>query len=68
MDLKEANEIYTSQRLPQVPDTLVTGGGVPSVTFKEPVSSTPCLKLHPLTVDLSGSPAVEHLTGRQRMS
>ena len=53
MDLKEADEIYNSQRLPQVPDTLVAGGDMPSVTFTEPVSSTPCLRLHPPTVDLS---------------
>ena len=54
MDLREANEIYNSQRLPQVPNTPVAGGGVPSVTFKEPVSSTPCVRLHPTTVELSG--------------
>ena len=54
MDLKEADEVYNSQRLPQVPDTPVAGGGVPSVTFKEPVSSTPHVRLHPTTVDLSG--------------
>ena len=54
MDLKEADEIYNSQRLPQVPDTLVAGGDMPSVTFKEPVSSTPRVRLHPSIVDLSG--------------
>ena len=54
VDLKEADEIYNSQRLPQVPDTLVAGGDMPSVTFKEPVSSTPHVRLHPSTVDLSG--------------
>ena len=54
MDLKEADEIYNSQRLSQVPDTLVAGGDMSSVTFKEPVSSTPCVRLHPSTVDPSG--------------
>ena len=53
MDLKEADEIYNSQRLPQVPDTPVAGGAMPSVTFKEPVSSTPHVWLHPSTVHLS---------------
>ena len=52
--MKEADEMYNSQRLPQVPDTLVAGGDMPSVTFPEPVSSTPCVRLHPSTVDLSG--------------
>ena len=44
-----------------MPDTLVTEGGVSSLTFKEPVvskeavmSSTPHVKLHPAAVDLSG--------------
>ena len=54
VDLKEADEVYNSQRLPQVPDTLVAGGDIPSVTFKEPVSSTSHVRLHPSTVDLSG--------------
>ena len=54
MDLKEADEIYNNQRLPQVPDTLVAGGDIPSVTFTEPMSSTPPVRLHPPTVDLSG--------------
>ena len=54
VDLKEVNEIYNSQRLPQVPDTLVTRGGVHSVTFRETVSPTPHVRLHPTTVDLSG--------------
>ena len=36
--MKEADEIYNSQRLSQVPDTQVAGGDMPSVTFKEPVS------------------------------
>ena len=34
VDLKEADEIYNSQRLPEVLDTLVAGGDMPSVTFK----------------------------------
>ena len=52
--MKETDEIYNSQRLPHVPDTLVAGGDISSVNFKEPVSSTPCVRLHPSTVDLSG--------------
>ena len=52
--MKVADEMYKSQRLPQVPDTPVAGGDMPSVTFPEPVSSTPCVRLHPPTVDLSG--------------
>ena len=54
VDLKEADEIYNSQSLPQVLDTLVAGGYMPSVTFKEPVSSTLHVRLHPSTVNLSG--------------
>ena len=53
VDMKEADEMYNSQRLPQVPDTLVAGGDMPSVTFPEPLSSTPHVRLHPSTVDLS---------------
>ena len=52
--MKEADKIYKSQRLPQVPDTLVAGGDMPSVTFKETVSSTPHVGLHPSTVNLPG--------------
>ena len=52
--MKEDDEMYNSQRLPQVPDTLMVGGDMPSVTFPEPVSSTPCVRLYPSTVDLSG--------------
>ena len=59
MDLKEADEIYNSQRLPQVPATPVAGGGVPSVTFNESVSSSLHVRLHPTTVDLSGVPSPE---------
>ena len=59
MDLKEADEIYNSQRLPQVPDTPVAGGDMPSVTFKELVSSIPHVRLHPSTVDLSGASSPE---------
>ena len=40
--------IYNSQRLAQVPDKLVAGGDMPSVT------STPHVRLHPSTVDQSG--------------
>ena len=47
-------KFITAQRLPQVPDTPVAGGDMPSVTFKEPVSSTPHVRLHPSTVYLSG--------------
>ena len=54
VDMKVADEMYNSQRLPQVPNTPVAGGDMPSVTFPEPVSSTPCVRLHPSTVDLSG--------------
>ena len=54
VDLKEADEIYNSQRLPQVPDMPVAGGDMPSVTFKEPVSSTLHVRLHPSTIGLSG--------------
>ena len=54
VDMKEADEMYNSQRLAQVPDTLVAGGDMPSVNFPEPVSSTPHVRLHPSTVDLSG--------------
>ena len=54
VDMKVADEMYNSQRLPQVPDTAVAGGDMPSVAFPEPVSSTPCVRLHPSTVDLSG--------------
>ena len=68
VDLKEADEIYNSQRLPQVPDTPVAGGDMPSVTFKGPASSTPHVRLHPSTVDLSGVSSLKHLTVRQRMS
>ena len=53
MDLKEADEIYNSQRLPQVLNTPVAEGDMLSVTFKEPVSSTPHVRPHPSTVDLS---------------
>ena len=52
--MKVADEMYNSQRLLQVPDTPVAGGDMPSVTLPEPVSSTPCVRLHPSTVDLSG--------------
>ena len=31
VDLKEADEIFNSQRLSQVPDTLVAGGDMPSM-------------------------------------
>ena len=60
MDLSEYSEVYNSQRLPQVLDTLVARGGVPSVTFNEPVvkvavlSSIPYVKLHPAAIDFSG--------------
>ena len=47
VDLKESDEVYNSQRLPQVSDTLMAGWGVPSVMFKELVSSTPHVQLHP---------------------
>ena len=47
-------EVYNSQRLPQVLDAPVAGGGVPSMTFKELVSSTPGVRVHPTTVDLTG--------------
>ena len=58
MDLNEGDEVYNSQRLPQVPDTPVAGGGVSSVTCKEPVSSTPCMRLHPTVVDFQGFPVL----------
>ena len=54
LDLNKGNEVYNSQRLPQVPDTPVAGGGLCSVTFEEPVSSTPDVRLCPTAVDLSG--------------
>ena len=54
--MKVADEMYNSQRLLQVPDTPVVGGGM---TFREPVSSTPCMRLHPSTVDLSGVSSTE---------
>ena len=57
--MKEADEMYNSQRLPQVPDTLVAGGDMPSITFPEPVSSTTCVRLHPSPVDLSGISSTE---------
>ena len=53
VDLNEGDEVYNSQRLPQVPDTPVAGGDVSSVTFKEPVSSTPHVRLCPTAVDFS---------------
>ena len=59
VDLNEEGKAYNSQRLPQVPDTLVARGGVSSVTIKEPVSSTPHMRLHPTTVDLSGVSSTE---------
>ena len=59
VDMKEADEMYNSQRLPQVPDTPVAGGDMPSVAFSEPVSSTPCVRLHPSTVNLSGVSSTE---------
>ena len=57
--MNEADEMYNSQRLPQVQDTLVAGGDLPLVTFSEPVSSTPCVRLHSSTVDLSGISSTE---------
>ena len=60
VDSNEDGEAYNTQRLPQVPGTLVARGGVSSVNFKEPVvketvvSSTPCMRLHPAAVNLSG--------------
>ena len=56
VDMKVADEVYDSQRLPQVPDTPMVGGGM---TFPEHVSSTPCVRLHPSTVDLSGVSSTE---------
>ena len=59
MDSSEDGEAYNSQRLSQVPDTPMAGGGVSSVTFKESVvketvlSSTLCVRFHPEAVDLS---------------
>ena len=53
-DLNEDDEVYKSQRLPQVPDTPMAGGGISLVTFKEPVSSTPHVRLCPTAVALSG--------------
>ena len=50
---KRAMKFITAKDCPQVPDTLVAGG-VPSVTFKETVSSTSHVRLHPTTIDLSG--------------
>ena len=57
----EDGEGYNSQRLPLVPDTPVAGGCASLVTFGEHVvskevvvSSTPHVKIHPPTVDLSG--------------
>ena len=56
----EDSEVYNSQRLPQVPDTLVGEGGASLLSFKVPVvskeavvSSKHCVKLHPWAVDLS---------------
>ena len=54
VDLNEGDEVYSSQRLPRVPDTLVARGGASSVTFKELVSSTPFVRLHPITVNMTG--------------
>ena len=52
--MRVAAEMYNSQRLPQVPDTPVAGGDIPSVAFQEPVSSTPCVM-----IDLSGVSSTE---------
>ena len=61
VDSNKENEIYNSQRLPQVLDTLVAGWGVYSATFKKPVSPTPWVRLHPTAVDLSGDSSPETL-------
>ena len=61
MDSNKDGEAYNSQRLPQLPDTPVAAGDVSAVTFKEPVSSTSCVKLHPTAVDLSGVSSPETL-------
>ena len=60
-ELSEDDKAYNSQRLPQVPDTPAARGGASSETIIElmvskevVVSSTPCVKLHPLAVDLTG--------------
>ena len=37
----------------------MAGGDIPSVAFQEPVSSTPCVRLHPSTVDLLGVSSTE---------
>ena len=57
--LNEGNEVYNSQRLTPVTDTLVVTGGVSAETFKEPVPYTPCVRLCPTTVDLSGVSSFE---------
>ena len=41
VDLNEEVVKYNSQRLPKASHTPMAGEDVPSVTFKEPVSSTP---------------------------
>ena len=54
VELNEDAKAYNSQRLHHVLYTPVARGGVSSVSFKEPVSSTPHVRLCPTTVDLSG--------------
>ena len=50
---------YNSQRLPKASHTPMAGEDVPSVTFKEPVSSTPCVRLNPAAVVLLGVSSLE---------
>ena len=54
VDLNEEGVKYKSQRLPKAPHTPMAGKDVPSVTFKEAVSSTPCVRLNPAAVNLLG--------------
>ena len=69
---KEDTEIYDNQRLTKVPDTLVAGGG--TVTFKEHivsrkalVPSTPHIKSHPSTINISGISSMRHQGKKQRV-